>query len=137
MGNDLNQNFTTIAATAVPGGGQFIFYPQTAITEGAVIHPTVVFSLSPYIGVPSTVTATNVNSTGFAFVTGTPYPFNGTVDIRVTPGWAGSINFSINVQANWNGVLILANMGPTRDMILAQENAAWNHLVGQMQAACK
>ena len=117
-----------------------MFFPQVAMTEGATIHPMM------WLGPPTngrhidtTVTARNVNSHGFTFVTDPSHHFfDGTVDFRVAPAPNGSITFSINVQANWTW--LYSSLMPWGDLlqsvVLMDENVAWNNLIDQMQKKC-
>ncbi|MGB6844202.1 MAG: hypothetical protein WBE09_04855 [Candidatus Acidiferrales bacterium] len=105
MGQSLDNNFTNWATTFVPGG-YFSFTPQGPITDGQVVHPTVTLGGGPamyqYPEVTE-VTAEDVNSSGFTFVTNpAKHVFDGTVDFRITPAsTAGEVTMTITVKANW------------------------------------
>lgn len=142
MGQSLDNNFTKWADTDVPGDAHFSFPGQGAITEGGVYHPTVSFYGPPSdwgdteIPMGTEVTAHNVTSSGFTFVTNPAHHvFDGSVDFRITQAAAGAVTMTISVAANWAQHWYVNKL--TKGMILNQENAAWNNLESRVQQECQ
>ncbi len=139
MGTALDKNFTDWASGDVTGG-YFGFSPEGPVTEGATINPMVTvpgLGPAPYTYTDVTeVTAHNVTSSGFTFVTNpAKHVFDGTVDFRITPAaTAGNVTMTISVVANWAHPI---KEYLVRKLILKQEDDAWKHLEERVAQECQ
>jgi hypothetical protein len=96
--------------------------------------------VGPNIPVTTEVTAQNVNSTGFAFVTNPAHHvFDGTVNFRIGPATAGQVTMTVSVAANWvpwlrgNGIRNYI----AKRAVARQEDQAWNQLESRVQKECQ